>query len=93
MTAHSPVRDKFEIERDGEVSFLVYETDGAGWSSLLYTWVFPALRGRGIANELARLALEYAKGKHSKVEVVWSGGIPLRLETSRVQATRWNSRL
>jgi uncharacterized protein len=64
------IRGKFEIERDGEVSYLVYETDGAGWISLLYTWVSPALRGRGIANELAQLALEYAKDKHLKVEVV-----------------------
>lgn len=58
--------------RNGMVKFpiLVYETDGAGWISLLYTWVSPALRGRGIANELAQLALEYAKGKHLKVEVV-----------------------
>ena len=63
-------KGKFEIERDGEVSFLVYETDGAGWLSLLYTWVSPALRGRGIANELAQVALEYAKDKHLKVDVV-----------------------
>lgn len=45
---------------------------------------------RGTANELAQLALVYAKDKHSKVEVFWSGGIPLRFETSRLQATRWN---
>jgi hypothetical protein len=63
-------KGKFEIELGGEVSFLVYEIDGAGWISLLYTWVPPALRGRGIANELAQVALEYAKDKHLKVDVV-----------------------
>jgi hypothetical protein len=63
-------KGKFEIERDGQVSFLAYETDGAGWISLLHTRVSPVLRGRGIANELAQLALEYAKDNHIKVEVV-----------------------
>ena len=64
MSDSSPaVKGKFEIERDGEVSYLVYETHGAGWISLLYTWVSPALLGRGIANELAQLTLEYAKGQ------------------------------
>jgi hypothetical protein len=63
-------KGKFEIERDGQVSFLAYETDGSGWISLLHTWVSPVLRGRGIANELAQIALEYAKDNHLKVEVV-----------------------
>lgn len=91
MSDSSPtVKNKFEIEQDGEIFFLVYGSDGAGWISVLYSWVFPALRGRGTANELAQLALVYAKDKHSKVEVFWSGGIPLRFETSRLQATRWN---
>jgi hypothetical protein len=61
---------QFEIERDGEVSFLAYETDGAGWISLLLTWVSPALRGRGVANDLAQLALEYAKDNDLKIDVV-----------------------
>jgi predicted GNAT family acetyltransferase len=60
-----------EIERDGEVAFLGYETDADGWISLLHTWVPPALRGRGIANELAEKVLEFAKAEHLKVEVIW----------------------
>jgi uncharacterized protein len=64
------MKGKFEIERDGGVSFLAYETDGEGWISLLYTEVPPALRGRGIANELARMGLEYAKAHKLKVDIV-----------------------
>lgn len=61
---------RIEIECDGEVAFLGYTTDADGWISLLHTWVPPALRGRGIANELARKSLEFAKEKHLKVEVI-----------------------
>ena len=63
-------KGKFEIQRDGGISFLAYETDGEGWVSLLYTEVPPALRGRGIANELAQMGLEYAKAHEMKVDVV-----------------------
>jgi uncharacterized protein len=61
---------RIEIERDGEVAFLGYTTDADGWISLLHTWVPPALRGRGIANELAEKSLEFAKENHLKVEVI-----------------------
>jgi uncharacterized protein len=61
---------RIEIERDGEVAFLGYETDADGFISLLHTFVPPALRGRGIANELAQKALEFAKAEHLKVEVI-----------------------
>lgn len=61
---------RIEIEREGEVAFLGYQTDADGWISLLHTWVPPALRGRGIANELAQKAFEFAKEHHLKVEVI-----------------------
>lgn len=63
-------RHRFEIERDGEIAFLGYENYGDGWISLLHTWVPPALPHRGIATELAQIALEYAKENQLKVEVV-----------------------
>jgi predicted GNAT family acetyltransferase len=63
-------KGQFEIEREGQISFLAYELDGEGWISLLYTSVPPSLRGRGIANELARTALEYAREHQLKVDVV-----------------------
>ena len=63
-------KGQFEIKRDGTVSFLAYEIDGDGWISLLHTWVEPKLRGQGVANELALMALEYAKDQELKVDVV-----------------------
>jgi predicted GNAT family acetyltransferase len=68
--AMEAAKGKFEIERDGGVAFLAYETDGDGWISLLHTEVPPPLRGRGIANELAQMGLEFAKAHELKVEVV-----------------------
>jgi uncharacterized protein len=61
---------RFEIERDGQVSFLAYEVDGQQGISLLHTEVPAALRGRGIASELSRMAFEYAKDNDLKVEVI-----------------------
>ena len=65
-----PTKGRFEIERDGLVSYLAYEMDGHEGISLLHTEVPPALRHRGIASELAQMALEFAKEKHLKVEVI-----------------------
>ena len=65
-----PWKGQFEIERDGETARSAYEVDNEGWISLLHTFVPPALRGRGIANELARMGLEYAKEHRLKVDVV-----------------------
>ena|ERR1700744_3362249 len=63
-------KGRFEIERNGDTSYLAYETDGEGWISLLHTHVPLALRGRGIANELAQMGLEYAKVHDLKVDVI-----------------------
>lgn len=63
-------KGRFEIERDGQTSFLAYETDGEGAISLLHTQVPLPLRGRGIASEFAKMALEYAKENRLKVEVI-----------------------
>jgi predicted GNAT family acetyltransferase len=64
------LKGQFKIEREGQISLLSYETDGHEWISLLHTEVPPALRGRGIATALARMAFEYAKENHLKVEVI-----------------------
>jgi predicted GNAT family acetyltransferase len=64
------ITSRFEIDRDGQISYLAYETDSREWLSLLYTEVAPALCGRGIATELARVAFEYARANCLKVEVI-----------------------
>jgi predicted GNAT family acetyltransferase len=61
---------RMEIEEDGETAYLEFELDGAGWMTLWHTEVPAALRGRGLAAELARAAFEYAKGNHLRVDVI-----------------------
>ena len=67
---HSVVKSRFELEEDGETAYLEFETDSAGWITLLHTEVPKALRGRGIANVLAQTGLEYARDHQLKVDVV-----------------------
>jgi len=50
---------RFELAREGHTAVLTYrERDGQ--VTLIHTEVPPALRGRGLADELAHAALEYA---------------------------------
>lgn len=62
--------DRFEIEQDGQISYLAYEMNQEGWLTLLYTEVAAPLRGQGISQKLARMAFEYALANHMKVEIV-----------------------
>ncbi len=61
---------RFELEEDGETAYLEFELDDAGWITLWHTEVPDALRGRGIAGMLAKTALEYARDRQLKVDVV-----------------------
>ncbi|HWG19133.1 MAG TPA: GNAT family N-acetyltransferase [Terracidiphilus sp.] len=61
---------RFEIEEDGETAYLEFELDGAGWITLWHTEVPPALRGRGLATELAKAAFDYAKANELRVDVI-----------------------
>ena len=63
-------RSRFEFEDGGETAYLEFEVDEGGWMTLWHTEVPPALRGRGIAGTLAKTALEYARDKNLKVDVV-----------------------
>lgn len=62
--------NKFEIEEDGQVAYLEFETDTSGWMTLWHTEVPPALRGRGLATELARAAFEHAQANRLRVDVI-----------------------
>lgn len=62
--------NKFEIEEHGQVAYLEFETDASGWMTIWHTEVPPALRGRGLATELARAAFEHAKENHLRVDVI-----------------------
>src|SRR5258708_5033945 len=54
-------RSRFEIEESGEVAYLEFDRDSQGWMTIWHTEVPPAMRGRGVAAELAQTAFEYAK--------------------------------
>jgi uncharacterized protein len=63
-------RSRFEIEEHGEVAYLEFDTDSQGWMTIWHTEVPPAMRGRGVASELAQTAFEYAKQQHLRVDVI-----------------------
>jgi hypothetical protein len=54
----------------GETAYLEFDLDSAGWITLLHTEVPEVLRGQGIAGELAKTGLEYARDNQLKVDVV-----------------------
>jgi predicted GNAT family acetyltransferase len=62
--------NKFEIDQDGQTAYLEFETDSSGWMTIWHTEVPPALRGRGLATELARAAFEHARTNQLRVDVV-----------------------
>ena len=69
--ASVPVRDaverhRYEIEIDGAVAVLEYRRR-SGAIALIHTEVPPALRGRGLADLLARAALDAARAEGIKV--------------------------
>jgi uncharacterized protein len=63
-------RSRFEIEDHGEVAYLEFDTDSHGWMTIWHTEVPPAMRGRGVASELAQSAFEYAKQHQLRVDVI-----------------------
>ncbi|HEX3662032.1 MAG TPA: GNAT family N-acetyltransferase [Acidobacteriaceae bacterium] len=71
MSNPTPVtRSRFEIEQDGQTSYLEFDTDGHGWMTIWHTEVPEKQRGRGLAQELVTTAFRYAKDNDLKVDVV-----------------------
>ena len=60
---------RFEIEQDGHIAYLEYNLTGKVLQ-LIHSEVPEALRGRGIAAELARSALDWARENGVKVDVI-----------------------
>jgi uncharacterized protein len=60
---------RFEIEQDGHVAYLEYTIAG-DVLGLVHTEVPKELRGRGLASELAKSALEYARENQMRVDVI-----------------------
>ena len=60
---------RLEIEREGHIAYLEYTLAGKVLQ-LIHSEVPPALRGQGLASELAHSALEWAREQGFKVDVV-----------------------
>ena len=82
-------RSRFEFEENGEVAYLEFDLDGSGWMTLWHTEVPPALRGRGVADTLARTALEYARDNKLKLDVICPVALNFHQQEPRVQGPRW----
>ncbi len=68
-TPQQVTNGRFEIEQDGHVAYLEYNLAGKVLQ-LIHSEVPEALRGRGLASELAKSALEWAREHAVKVDVI-----------------------
>lgn len=64
---HNVAANRFELETDGHLACVDYECR-IGVITFTHTFVPSELRGRGLAEQLVRAALEYARGE--KLQVV-----------------------
>lgn len=64
---HILAANRFEVEVEGHRSIVTYERSGQV-ITFTHTFVPPELRGRGLAEQLVRVALEYARAE--KLQVV-----------------------
>jgi predicted GNAT family acetyltransferase len=60
---------RFEIEQNGQLAYLEYNLAGKVLE-LIHSEVPEALRGRGVASELAKSALDWARENGVKVDVI-----------------------
>ena len=65
--AHDPASRRFTTEVDGQTGYLEYEREGEV-IAITHTIVPPAIGGRGIAGDLVRTALDYARAESLKVD-------------------------
>lgn len=65
--AHDPASQRFNIEADGHTGYLEYERAGDAMV-ITHTIVPPAIGGRGIAGDLVRTAVEFARAEGLKVD-------------------------
>lgn len=63
---HDLVRHRFTLQADGHEAELVYTLE-PGRIAIVHTGVPPEIGGRGIAAELVKTALEYARAQGVKV--------------------------
>lgn len=67
QVVHSAERSRFEAEAEGETAFLSYEVHGST-VVMPHTVVPRALEGRGIAGELTRTAVAWAREQSLEID-------------------------
>ena len=63
------VNGRFELEREGKTAYLEYNLAG-NVLQLVHTEVPPESRGLGLASQLAKSALDWARENNVKVDVI-----------------------
>lgn len=70
QVAHHPKNQEFTIEKEGHSAELAYSLPAPHLIDFSHTYVDKPLRGQGVAEELARAGLAYARSQ--KLQVVTS---------------------
>jgi predicted GNAT family acetyltransferase len=65
---HDTENQEFTVTRDGHDGELAYSRPAEGIIDFTHTYVDEALRGQGVAEELARTALAFARDNKFKVK-------------------------
>ncbi|GAA3966462.1 GNAT family N-acetyltransferase [Hymenobacter antarcticus] len=65
---HNPDKKEFTTTRAGHKAELAYVRPAEGIVDFTHTFVDEALRGQGVAEELARAGLAFAQENHLKVK-------------------------
>ena len=63
---HIPEESRFEITFQGKISYLDYHLSG-GVITFIHAYTPPEIRGKGIAAEVAKYALDYSRDNNLKV--------------------------
>ncbi|MDQ2794219.1 MAG: N-acetyltransferase [Bacteroidota bacterium] len=65
---HDPANQQFTTTHNGHAAELAYARPNDGVIDFTHTFVDEAVRGQGVADELARTALAYARTEKLKVK-------------------------
>ncbi|MDX2141244.1 MAG: GNAT family N-acetyltransferase [Chloroflexota bacterium] len=66
---HNPAESRFEVQLDGDIAMVEYMLHGSN-ISFTHTEVPAAHEGKGIANQMAQVALNYARDNSLRVNAV-----------------------
>ena len=64
---HLPDRSRFEAEVEGQTAYLTYERED-GAVAMTHTIVPPPIEGRGIAGQLTRTAVDWARAEGLQID-------------------------